>query len=223
MHDILDICTKLWIYARFRTYLHDIKYICTIRAEHPLKGEYYRMNLSNTFPVLETERFILREVVQTDAASLLTYLSDQEVMKYFGMEPFQSEEDAIEEVQWYKEIFENKTGIRWGITLKEKDTVIGSCGFLNMSTKHSRAEIGAELSKDYWRKGIMSEALSAIIPYGFNHLNLMRIQALIEPPNIPSIKLFESIGFLREGLLRKYEYSCGKFDDLFMYSLLKTD
>lgn len=181
------------------------------------------MNFSNTFPVLETERLILREVIPGDAASVLTYLSDIEVMKYYGMEPFLSEDDAIEEIQWYKEILEKNTGIRWGITLKENDKVIGSCGFLNMSTKHSRAEVGAELSKDYWRKGIMSEALSAIIPYGFNHLNLMRIQALIEPPNIPSIKLFESIGFFREGLLRKYEYSCGKFDDLYMYSLLKTD
>ncbi|WNS75753.1 GNAT family protein [Bacillus sp. DTU_2020_1000418_1_SI_GHA_SEK_038] len=181
------------------------------------------MNLSKAFPILETERLILREVVPGDAACLLTYLSDIEVMKYFGMEPFQSEDDAIEEIQWYKEIFEENTGIRWGITLKEKDEVIGSCGFLNMSIKHSRAEIGAELSKDYWRKGIMSEALAAIIAYGFSHLNLMRIQALIEPPNIPSIKLFESSGFQREGLLRKYENTCGKFDDLYMYSLLRTD
>ncbi|KAB2332109.1 GNAT family N-acetyltransferase [Cytobacillus depressus] len=181
------------------------------------------MELTKPFPVLETKRLFLREVVPSDAASILTYLSDQEVMEYFGMEPFQSEQDALEEIQWYNEIFSNKTGIRWGITIKGNDAVIGSCGFHDLSKKHVRGEIGAELSKDYWRKGIMTEALSAIIPYGFNHFNLMRIQALIEPPNTASIRLFERIGFSREGLLRKYEYTCGKFDDLYMYSLLKTD
>ncbi|MBY0122791.1 GNAT family N-acetyltransferase [Bacillus sp. S/N-304-OC-R1] len=153
----------------------------------------------------------------------MAYLSDPEVMKYFGMEPFQNKKEALEEIQWYKDIYTNKTGIRWGITLKGQDKVIRSCGFLNISPRHSRAEIGAELSKDYWRRGIMSEALTAIIGYGFQDLGLMRIQALIEPPNTPSIQLFESKGFIREGLLRKYEYTCGKFDDLYMYSLLKTD
>ncbi len=65
--------------------------------------------------------------------------------------------------------------------------------------------------------------MEAIIGYGFEHMNFQRIEALIEPPNLSSQKLVEKLGFIREGLLKNYEFTCGKFDDLYMYSLLKQD
>lgn len=175
------------------------------------------------FPIIETDRLILREVTEKDADSLLSYLSDEEVTRHMGLAPFTSPEDALDEIGWYQSIFENGTGMRWGITLKEKSHVIGSCGFLNMSKKHHRAEIGFELSREYWGKGIAGEALQAVVAYGFTNLNLNRIEALIEPANSPSQKLVEKTGFLREGLLRDYEYTQGKFDDLYMYSILKRE
>lgn len=175
------------------------------------------------FPTLETERLILRRVTSSDARSLLKYLSDADVMKYVGLEPFKSIEDALNEIAWYEKIFEEKSGMRWGITLKEKNEVIGSCGFLNYVAKHNRSEIGIELSKDYWGNGLACEAFKAVIQYGFDALKLHRIEALIEPENKPSQKLAEKQGFLREGLLRQYEYACGKYDDLYMYSLLKQE
>lgn len=92
-----------------------------------------------------------------------------------------------------------------------------------MVTKHHRAEVGFELSKDYWGKGIASEALEAVVKFGYHHYQLERIEALIEPANLPSQKLVEKQGFTREGLLRHYEYTCGKFDDLYMYSIIKGD
>lgn len=178
---------------------------------------------TNNFPLIETDRLILREVSKDDADDLLIYLSDKEVMKYMGLEPFNSVEDALDEIAWYKSIFEKETGMRWGISLKGQDKVIGSCGFLNRATQHYRAEIGYELSKEHWGKGIASEAIEAVISYGFKELNLHRIEALIEPLNLPSQKVLERKGFIREGLLRGYEFTCGKFDDVYMYSLLNQD
>ena len=177
----------------------------------------------SAFPILETDRLILRQVTQDDANSLLKYLSDKDVMKYVGLEPFKSIDDALDEISWYKSILEKRTGIRWGITLKDQGEVIGSCGFLNVVSQHYRSEIGVELSREHWGKGIASEAFEAVIRYGFEQMNLQRIEALIEPPNIPSQKLAERQGFIREGLLRSYEYTCGKFDDLYMYSLLNQE
>lgn len=177
----------------------------------------------STFPVLETDRLILRQVDTDDAESVLKYLSDQEVMKYYGLEPFDSINDALDEISWYQSIFEENTGIRWGITIKNQNEVIGSCGFLNRVPKHYRSEIGFELSKDYWGQGIASEALKAICKYGIEQLNLQRIEALIEPPNLSSQRLVERLGFIREGLLRNYEFTSGKFDDLYMYSLLRKE
>jgi ribosomal-protein-alanine N-acetyltransferase len=152
--------------------------------------------VSNYFPIIKTKRLILREIVAEDAGNILKYLSDKEVMKHYGLEPFTTVEDALNEIAWYKSTLNEKSGIRWGITLKEQDDIIGSCGFLNRVHNHCRAEIGYELSKDYWGNGIANAA---------------------------SQKLIKKNGFIKEGLLRSYEFTCGKFDDLYMYSLLKQD
>ncbi len=152
--------------------------------------------MSNYFPIIKTKRLILREIVAEDAGNILKYLSDKEVMKHYGLEPFTTVKDASNEIAWYKSILNEKSGIRWGITLKEQDDIIGSCGFLNRVHNHCRAEIGYELSKDYWGNGIANAA---------------------------SQKLIKKKGFIKEGLLRSYEFTCGKFDDLYMYSLLKQD
>ena len=178
---------------------------------------------SDTFPVLETKRLILRKITDDDASSILTYLSDEEVMRYYGLAPFSSIQDALDEISWYQTIEENKTGIRWGITLKESGLVIGSCGFHNTVAPHFRTEIGFELSSEYWRKGIAAEAIEAIVDYVFGQMNFQRIEALIEPPNLSSQQVVEKLGFIREGLLRNYEFTNGKFDDLYMYSLLRED
>jgi [ribosomal protein S5]-alanine N-acetyltransferase len=179
--------------------------------------------MGKEFPIIETNRLILREVTIEDATDMFTYLSDQDVVKHMGLEPFQTVKDVWDEISWYKSIYEEGTGIRWGITLKDSGQVIGSCGFLNMLTKHYRAEVGYELSKEYWGKGIANEALEAVVKYGFRHFQLERIQALIEPANLPSQKLVERLGFRREGLLRHFEFTCGKFDDLYMYSIIKEE
>ncbi len=140
-----------------------------------------------------------------------------------GLDPFTSLEDALEEIAWYDSILEEGTGVRWGITLTGQNEVIGSCGFLNVSAKHQRAEIGFELSSDYWGRGIAGEALRAVVRHGFAQLGFHRIEALVEPANTASQQLLERVGFTREGLLRGYEFTQGKYDDLYMYSLLETD
>ncbi|KIL53071.1 GNAT family N-acetyltransferase [Jeotgalibacillus campisalis] len=175
------------------------------------------------FPDIETDNFRLREVTKNDAKDLFVYLSDEDVVNHMGLAPAKQVEDTLDEINWYKSIFQDGTGIRWGITRKNEGRVIGSCGFLNIAHSHSRAEIGFEVHKEYWGKGVAGEALQAVLGYGFDQLGFERIQALIEPENIASQKLVEKHGFKREGLLRHYEYTQGKFDDLYMFSLLKEE
>ncbi|WP_172840574.1 GNAT family N-acetyltransferase [Virgibacillus phasianinus] len=166
---------------------------------------------------------MLRQVTVEDAKDMFTYLSDEDVVKTMGLDPCQTIEDACDEIKWYKSIYQENTGIRWGITPKDSGKVIGSCGFLNMHSKHHRAEVGYGLGKDYWGKGIASEALAAVVAYGYQQLQLERIEALIEPANLSSQKLVEKHGFTREGLLRHYEYTRGKFDDLYIYSIIRHE
>ncbi|MUK90760.1 GNAT family N-acetyltransferase [Ornithinibacillus sp. L9] len=179
--------------------------------------------MRDTFPILKTERLVLRKIEESDAHSIMEYLSDEEVVQYYGLEPFETIQDALSEIAWYQKIWNEKTGVRWGITRRGENQVIGSCGFLNIAAQHFRAEIGYELHRHYWGQGIATEAIEAILRFGFEQLKFQRIQALIEPPNIPSQKLLEKQGFTQEGLLRNYEYTSGNFDDLYMYSLLKKE
>ncbi|GGA60072.1 GNAT family N-acetyltransferase [Ornithinibacillus halotolerans] len=180
-------------------------------------------NKFDRFPVLETNRLILRKIEQDDAHDIFEYLSDKEVMKHYGTEPFQTVDEAYKTISKYEAVFAEKRGIRWGITLKEEDKVIGSCFFYDMNWDHYRTDLGYILNKDYWKRGIAQEAVKAIIQYGIENLNINRFQSVIDPPNVPSQKVVERLGFQREGLLRSYEYFSGKFDDLYMYSLLKSD
>jgi len=175
------------------------------------------------FPVLTTTRLTLREVTPLDAPSLLTYLADERVVAQMGLDPFQTEADALDEINWYHAIRTEQTGLRWGITEHATPDIIGSCGFLNRSSRHQRAELGFELSPAHWGKGLAQEAVRAVLAYGFNEWDLNRIEALVLPDNTVSQRLLERLGFQREGLLRQYEKTRGQFDDLYMYSLLKTE
>lgn len=177
----------------------------------------------HTFPTLKTDRLVLREVLPEDATSVLAYLSDEHVVKQMGLAAFQSEADALEEIDWYASIRREGSGIRFGIALQEDDVIIGSCGFLNQAERHQRAELGFELSPAYQGQGIAKEASLAVIEYGFTELSLNRIEALVLPANTASQRLLERLGFQREGLLRQYEKTRGQFDDLYMYSILRSD
>lgn len=175
------------------------------------------------FPEIETERLILKEIRPENDKELFTFFSDSEVMRYYNLEPLKKIEQAEKIINMCAKGYENKQVIRWGIYLKKDKKIIGTCGYHNWAKGYFRAEIGYELSKDYWQKGIMSEAVKAIMLFGFNTMGLNRIEALIETPNTASEKLLRKLGFQKEGLLREHAYYKNEFVDLIMFSLLKKD
>ncbi|MCW4011562.1 MAG: GNAT family N-acetyltransferase, partial [Candidatus Bathyarchaeota archaeon] len=149
--------------------------------------------------------------------------TDPDVMRYYGVKPYASLDKSKEHLDWLAKLHREEIGLRWIITLKERDQYIGDVGFYDWEKKHRRAEIGYILGKQYWGKGIMTEAIKAALDYGFNEMNLNRIQALIDPRNDASKKVAEKHGFKYEGTFRDYEYEYGDFIDLNMYSVLKRE
>ncbi|MDY6899053.1 MAG: GNAT family N-acetyltransferase [Cyanobacteriota bacterium] len=101
----------------------------------------------------------------------------------------------------WEENFINQQGIRWGITIIEKNIVIGSCGYKDINKKHRRTEIGYEICGDYRRQGLMNEALNVIIRYGFEVIDINRVEATVNCNNLPSISLLHKLGFTEEGTL----------------------
>ncbi|HKM34653.1 MAG TPA: GNAT family N-acetyltransferase [Lachnospiraceae bacterium] len=178
----------------------------------------------NEFPVLETNRLVLREIRINDAEAIYDYLSDSEVIKYL-----EGSTDSIEEAKGYisciSEGYEKRTDIRWGIELKENNTLIGDCGLGHINEPKTPTELGYILSKKYWNKGYMSEALKAILEYGFEELRLHRIQGWTHPDNIISSRLLLNNGFTKEGLHREFVYVWHKgiYIDVDMYAILSQD
>jgi [ribosomal protein S5]-alanine N-acetyltransferase len=182
------------------------------------------MNISNAFkqfPQLETENLILRETKLSDAPAIFEIFTNEDVLKYHDVEAATNIQQIEFLIKSRAERFKNKERIRWGIAKKENDVIIGSCGY---SIKNAfRAEIGYELAKAHWQKGIMSEALKAAIAWGFHSLELNRIEAMVMLGNIASMQVLNKLGFSEEGVLKEYGFWKGQFHDLKIFSLLKKD
>ena len=175
------------------------------------------------FPIIETERLILRKPTYNDVAPLFELTQDEEVMLYYGMEPFKEDSQAKKEIDWFLKIWEEGTGTRWIISQKNGNDFIGEIGFYDYKKDHKKAEIGYKLARRHWRKGYMSEALVAMLDYMYNNLELNRVQALVDPRNPASFLLLEKHGFQREGVLRDYEFERGDYVDLIMLSILRKE
>ena len=174
----------------------------------------------NHFPVLETERLLLRQLRYEDSAELFHYFSMDEVTKFYDLESFTDQKQAEDLIRNWKIRFDKQQGIRWGITFKSEDRIIGTCGFHNWSKEHYKAEIGYELTPEYWRQGLMTEVLQAVVKHGFEKLQLRRIEAFIDPQNISSRKLLEKSGFSEEGLLKDCYFEKNKFVDAAIFAIL---
>lgn len=175
------------------------------------------------FPVIETERLVLREPRTDDLEAILALHQDPDVMRYMGMSPYKTLEQAQQELNWFAGLFNLDRGLRWMITLRGEDTYVGDIGFHNVNQAHRRAEIGYKLGAAYWRKGLMSEAIRPVLAYGFGELGYNRVEAVVDPPNQGSRGVLEKAGFKLEGLLREYEIVDGEACDLCMLSLLKRE
>lgn len=175
------------------------------------------------FPLLKTDRLVLRRVLKQDAEDLYRILGDEEIMRYFGAETYTSIEQMLDMIAWYDYSYRERDAVRFGIALKGTDRLIGTCGFHSWEPTEYRAEVVAVLAKEYWNQGYMTEALRRVMRYGYEEMNLFRIQAKVEPPNIASRKMFENLGFQEEGTLRSFAYINHEFRDKIVYSRLKTD
>lgn len=174
-------------------------------------------------PQLETDRLILREMTYDDKEALFLNFSDEEVTKYFSMNPFTSVEDAEKIVERAQTLFEQEKGIQWGIVIKEDDTLVGTCGYETWIKQSFRGELGYDLRQSYWGKGIMSEALQAVITYGFEPMGLNRIEVTTRSDNTRSIKMLCLLGFQKEGTFREFVYWDGEFHDELFFALLKKE
>ncbi len=176
------------------------------------------------FPVLNTERLLLRCITADDAPGLFSLRSDKAVMEYIDREPFKSIEETSQFIEKLLDNLKENEAILWVIALKDNpQTLVGTICFWNIIKEHYRAEIGYMLNSAYWQKGIMKEALKVCIDNGLNQFNFHSIEANIDPANAASAALLKSCGFIQEAYFHENYYFNGLFKDSAIFSLVKKN
>ncbi len=157
------------------------------------------LNLNfDPFPVIETERLVLRQLDVADAADLFNIRTHPAVLRYTNMAVHQH---VAETETFIKGILTNEAlgkAVMWAITLKDDPKIIGTICYWNVEPEKDRAEIGYILHPNLHGKGLMGEAVAAVIFYGFDVMQLQTIVAELHEENTASVRLLKRRGFKRE-------------------------
>lgn len=176
-----------------------------------------------TFPHLTTARLRLREITAADVETLFAIHSDAHTMRWYGVEPITSLDEAVRLTELFMAWSVAGTGYRWGLERIEDGLLLGTCGLFRWNKSWRNCVTGYELASRFHGHGYMREALSCILNFGFTEMRLHRVQAETHPDNKASIGLAKRLGFRFEGVHREQAYWGGRFHDLNCYSLLESD
>ena len=151
------------------------------------------------FPEIKTERLLLRKLQASDCEVILFLRTDKDVTKFIERPEHRKTKtlsQAIELIKEFDSYIERNSSISWGITLKHEPSIIGTICLWNFTQNDKVAEVGYDLDPRYQNKGLMSEALKAIVAFGFYELKLEKIEAFTHAENLPSTQLLDTQGFI---------------------------
>ena len=175
------------------------------------------------FPILETERLILRRITTDDAPGVFRLRSNPDTMKYVPRPLATTIDDAMAHIAQIDDKVNSNLGINWAITLKGDPTFIGIIGNFRIEFENYRAEIGYMLLPEFNGKGIISEAIARVVQYGFEEMKLHSIEAIIDPDNFASGRVLEKNNFVKEAHLKENEFYNGQFLDTVIYSIINPN
>ena len=171
--------------------------------------------------MLDLGDHVLRALRRDDAAAWYAYLSDPEVTRLTSYD-IRSVDDVAKMIDRYIVGYAQKGSNRWALARKGSNVLVGTCGFNWWDVDHSIAELGYDLARGCWGKGLMTRAVHAAACWGFDSLEVNRIQATVMVGNIASARVLEKCGFKKEGTLREYKICHGHPRDFWIFSQLRS-
>jgi ribosomal-protein-alanine N-acetyltransferase len=171
------------------------------------------------FPELSTNRFILQQVLPEDQQFVFDGLSHPDVIPFYGVR-YESFEATKKQMEWYKKIFVERTGVPWKIIDKKTGERIGVVAYYFYKPEHKKAEVGFWILPQCWNKGITTEVLRPVIDYCQEKKDIHRLEAFVEEGNVASSRVLEKVGFVYEGMMRECEIKNGKYISVLIYALL---
>lgn len=174
------------------------------------------------FPEITTGRLLLRRTTEQDTDEIFFLRSNKEVMEFIERPRALSMKDAQSFLDIINSSLNTNDGITWAITTRENPgKLIGTIGYHRIKKEHYRAEIGYMLNPAFWKKGIMKEAIFALLDFGFDAMHLHSIEAHINSGNHASAGVLEVTGFIKEAHFKEDFFFDGTFRDTIIYSRLK--
>lgn len=174
-------------------------------------------------PAIQTDRLLLRKLTLHDAEAVFAYSRDPEVARHVLWDAHRTIGESRAYIRYMLRRYRMTEPASWGIELKESGFIIGTIGFMWIQDDNRAAEVGYSLSRNYWGRGIMTEALGAVLDYSFNTLNLNRVEAIHELANPASGAVMRKCGMLHEGTLREKLMNKGRYVDVELYAALRRD
>ena len=187
-------------------------------------GLYKMLNHIGTKNI-KTQRLFLRKFKSEDAEQIFNnWAKDPQNLKYVSWKAHKCIEDTRKVLDMWLKEYENQNCYRWCITSKTTDEVIGGIDIIALYENIDFAEVGYVLCKKYWNKGIMTEALKAVINYLFKNVKFHRIQARHDTNNPASGRVMIKSGMRYEGILREADKTnLDEWCDVAIYSILQSD
>ena len=176
-----------------------------------------------SMPTLETPRLILRRMNMKDARDVFAYSQDAEVARHVLWSAQRSIGEARDYCRYMMRRYRAGDPSSWGVIEKSTNTLVGTIGYMSYSEENATVEVGYSLARWLWGRGYMTEALSRVIDYTFDAMNINRIEAQHELDNPASGRVMEKCGMRREGVLRQRLYNKGKYVDVALYAILRQD
>ncbi len=180
-------------------------------------------DLFSVFPLIESNRLLLRQLMPEDAPDFFACQSDPEVFRYSRRSEETSLESAMHTLNILFQRHQERTMLSWAIVLKENQRFIGRFQLEEWSDEDHRAAVGYLLGRQYWGKGYATEALRAVIAYLFEQTTVNRIDAVTWRENNASARVMEKAGMRFEGLARQRRFAKGAFRDRKSYAILRED
>jgi len=176
-----------------------------------------------SMPTLETDRLILRTMTMRDAADVFLYSKDEEVARHVLWSAQKDISEAREYLRYMARRYRNDEPSSWGIIEKKTGRLVGTIGYMTYSEENNSVEVGYSLAHWLWNGGYMTEALSRVIEHTFDAMEINRIEAQHEITNPSSGRVMEKCGMLKEGVLRQRLYNKGRYVDVALYAIVKSD
>lgn len=174
-------------------------------------------------PVLQTARLTLRPLEPSDAARVAELAGDREIARNTESiaHPY-TEEDARDFIARVREDIEAGRAAVLAIFLGDEGALVGAAG-LEFETSHGRARLGYWIGRPYWDHGFATEAVQALVDWGFEETGFDRIYAEAFSRNPASRRVLEKIGMAHEGTLRRHFEKWGEKLDLEIYGILRDE